>query len=140
VLAIDAEAEAIQRLLRRGDLDSAAQPASKHKSRDSKTRNGPRPTSSTRATRSPSVRTSSGQFGGGSSPRCGPAVASADNSSATATVGPQNPRCPSRDDAEELLGGLEVEHFDEVEEDGETAVGDPKHWQLFQVVARKRTR
>ncbi len=46
----------------------------------------------------------------------------------------------TRRDAEELLRGLAVEHFEEVEEDGETAVGDPKHWHLFQVVARKRTR
>ncbi len=38
----------------------------------------------------------------------------------------------------ELLRGLEVEHFEEVEEDGETAVGDPKHWHLFHVVARQR--
>ncbi len=46
----------------------------------------------------------------------------------------------TRQDAEKLLRGLEVEHFDEVEEDGQTAVGDPMHWHLFQVVARKRTR
>jgi tellurite methyltransferase len=44
----------------------------------------------------------------------------------------------TRQDAEELVRGLDVEHFDEVEEDGETAVGDPKHWHLFHVVARKR--
>jgi tellurite methyltransferase len=44
----------------------------------------------------------------------------------------------TRQDAEKLLRGLEVEHFEEVEEDGETAVGDPKHWHLFHVVARQR--
>jgi tellurite methyltransferase len=41
----------------------------------------------------------------------------------------------TRQDAEELVRGLDVEHFDEVEEEGETAVGDPKHWHLFHVVA-----
>ena len=46
----------------------------------------------------------------------------------------------TREDADELLRGLELEHFEEVEEDGETAVGNPKHWHLFHVVARKRTR
>jgi tellurite methyltransferase len=44
----------------------------------------------------------------------------------------------TRQDAENLLRGLEVEHLEEVEEDGETAVGDPKHWHVFHVVARKR--
>jgi SAM-dependent methyltransferase len=44
----------------------------------------------------------------------------------------------TREDAENLLRGLEVEHLEEVEEDGETAVGDPKHWHVFHVVARKR--
>ena len=38
---------------------------------------------------------------------------------------------------EELLRDLEVERLDEVEEDGRTAVGEPKHWHLFHVVARK---
>ncbi|MFO7699364.1 MAG: class I SAM-dependent methyltransferase [Acidimicrobiia bacterium] len=44
----------------------------------------------------------------------------------------------SRDDVLSLLEELEVEHLDEVDEDGTTAVGDPKHWHLFHVVARKR--
>lgn len=44
----------------------------------------------------------------------------------------------TREEVLQLLGELEVEHFDEVDEDGETAVGDPKHWHLFHVVARKR--
>jgi len=44
----------------------------------------------------------------------------------------------TRQDAEALVRGLEVEHFDEVEEDGKTAVGDLKHWHLFHVVARKQ--
>jgi SAM-dependent methyltransferase len=37
-----------------------------------------------------------------------------------------------------LLGDLDVEHLDEVDVDGTTAVGDPKHWHLFHIVARKR--
>jgi tellurite methyltransferase len=44
----------------------------------------------------------------------------------------------TREEAEELLRGFDVERFDEIEEDGQTAVGDPKHWHLFHVVARKR--
>jgi hypothetical protein len=68
-----------------------------HKSRSSKMRDGLRPTSSTRATRSHSVRrTCSARSGSGSSPRCRPAVASADSSSATAMVGQRNPICPFR--------------------------------------------
>jgi SAM-dependent methyltransferase len=44
----------------------------------------------------------------------------------------------TRAEAEALLSRFEVELFDEVEEDGATAVGDPKHWHLFHVVARRR--
>jgi tellurite methyltransferase len=44
----------------------------------------------------------------------------------------------TRGEAEELLRGFNVERFTEVDEDGQTAVGDPKHWHLFHVVARKR--
>jgi hypothetical protein len=36
----------------------------------------------------------------------------------------------------ELLQGWEVEHFAEVEEDGK-AMSGPKHWQLYEVVARR---
>ena len=43
----------------------------------------------------------------------------------------------ARAEVERLLHGLEVEQLDEVEEDGRTAVGDPKHWHLFHVVARR---
>jgi SAM-dependent methyltransferase len=38
---------------------------------------------------------------------------------------------------DELLGGFAVELFKEVEEDGKTALGEPKHWHVFSVVARK---
>jgi tellurite methyltransferase len=44
----------------------------------------------------------------------------------------------TREAAEELLRGLDVERFTEVEEDGETALGEVKHWHVFHVVARKR--
>jgi SAM-dependent methyltransferase len=44
----------------------------------------------------------------------------------------------TRAEAEALLDPFEVELFDEVEEDGSTAVGDPKHWHLFNIVARRR--
>jgi tellurite methyltransferase len=43
----------------------------------------------------------------------------------------------SRSDAEALLSSFEPEYLDEVEEDGETATGKPKHWHVFHVVARK---
>ena len=44
----------------------------------------------------------------------------------------------TRDQVEELLRPFEIEHLDEIDEDGATAVGDRKHWHLFHVVARKR--
>lgn len=44
----------------------------------------------------------------------------------------------TRAEAERLLRGFELERFEEIEEDGRTAVGDEKHWHLFHVVARKR--
>jgi tellurite methyltransferase len=44
----------------------------------------------------------------------------------------------TRREAEELFDGFELERFEEVEEDGRTAVGDAKHWHLFHVVARRR--
>jgi len=43
----------------------------------------------------------------------------------------------TRAEAEALLSRFEVELFEEVEEDSETAVGEPKHWHFFQVVARR---
>lgn len=43
----------------------------------------------------------------------------------------------TRAEVEALLEAFEVERLDEVEEDGATAVGDPKHWHLFHVVARR---
>ncbi len=44
----------------------------------------------------------------------------------------------TRAEAEALLAGFELERFDEVEEDGKTALGNPKHWHVFNIVARKR--
>ena len=44
----------------------------------------------------------------------------------------------SRNDAEALFSTFERESFEEVEEDGHTATGRPKHWHVFHVVARKR--
>jgi tellurite methyltransferase len=43
----------------------------------------------------------------------------------------------TRAEAERLLEGLELERFDEVEEDGQTATGTPKHWHAFHVIARR---
>ena len=42
----------------------------------------------------------------------------------------------TRGEAEALLSRFELELFDEFEEDGETAIGKPKHWHFFEVVAR----
>jgi membrane dipeptidase len=44
----------------------------------------------------------------------------------------------SRAELEELLRPFEVERLDEVEEDGATLLGTPKHWHLYHIVARKR--
>jgi len=44
----------------------------------------------------------------------------------------------TREEAEALLAGFELERFDELEEDGKTALGNPKHWHVFNIVARKR--
>jgi hypothetical protein len=30
-----------------------------------------------------------------------------------------------------------LERFDEIEENGKTALGEPKHWHVFHIVARK---
>ena len=43
----------------------------------------------------------------------------------------------TRDAAEALFGGFELERFDEEDADGETAVGEPKHWHVFHVVAQR---
>ena len=39
--------------------------------------------------------------------------------------------------AKELLNGLEILSFKEVEEDGTTANGTPKHWHIFHIIAKK---
>jgi SAM-dependent methyltransferase len=44
----------------------------------------------------------------------------------------------TRTEAEALFNGFDLERFDEVEEDGQTALGEAKHWHLFHVVARRR--
>ena len=43
----------------------------------------------------------------------------------------------TRAELDRLLEPFAVEHLEELEEDGRTAVGDPKHWHLYHVVARK---
>jgi tellurite methyltransferase len=44
----------------------------------------------------------------------------------------------TREETEALLVPFEVEQLDEIEEDGRTALGEPKHWHVFHLVARKR--
>ena len=43
----------------------------------------------------------------------------------------------TRKQALKLLSGFELERFDEHDEDGQTALGEPKHWHVFHVVARR---
>ena len=44
----------------------------------------------------------------------------------------------TRDEMLKLLGGFEIEYLEEEEEDDAPDVRNPKHWQLFHVVAKKR--
>jgi tellurite methyltransferase len=44
----------------------------------------------------------------------------------------------TREQVESLLSTFDIEHLDEREYDGKTAVGVPKHWHIFEVAARKR--
>jgi tellurite methyltransferase len=44
----------------------------------------------------------------------------------------------TRGQVDGLLAPFEAEHFEEAEKDGNDALGDPKHWHVFHVVARKR--
>jgi SAM-dependent methyltransferase len=44
----------------------------------------------------------------------------------------------SRDQAEALLAGFDIEMFDEEEADSTTPRGKPKHWHIFHIVVRKR--
>jgi tellurite methyltransferase len=46
----------------------------------------------------------------------------------------------SRAEAERLLEGLDVELFEEEESDGVTPRGNTKHWHIFHIVARKAAR
>lgn len=43
----------------------------------------------------------------------------------------------TREQAETMLAGFDVELFDEEDRDGETSSGTPKHWHIFNIVARK---
>jgi hypothetical protein len=44
----------------------------------------------------------------------------------------------TRAEVQELLAPFEIEHLEEVDREGKTAIGTTKHWHLFHVVARKR--
>jgi tellurite methyltransferase len=52
-------------------------------------------------------------------------------------VGERNLTFHSRAQALALLSGLELERFDEEDEDGKMATGEPKHWHVFHVIARR---
>ena len=42
-----------------------------------------------------------------------------------------------REYVEALLSPFEVEHLEEVNRPGKDAMGNPKHWHLYHIVARK---
>ena len=44
----------------------------------------------------------------------------------------------TREQVEAMLGPFTIEMLDEVERPGKTALGEPKYWHVFHVVARKR--
>jgi tellurite methyltransferase len=46
--------------------------------------------------------------------------------------------CLTRAQVEAMLRPFDIEMLEESEEDGQTAIGRPKHWHLFEIVARKR--
>lgn len=46
--------------------------------------------------------------------------------------------CPSPDVIRGYLDGFEIEHWTEKEEDGQTALGEPHHFHLIEVVAVRR--
>lgn len=46
--------------------------------------------------------------------------------------------CHSRDQIEQLFSGFDLEHLEEEDHPGQTALGEAKHWHLFHCVARKR--
>ncbi|MCW5939798.1 MAG: class I SAM-dependent methyltransferase [Fimbriimonadaceae bacterium] len=43
----------------------------------------------------------------------------------------------SSSEAHALFNGLEILHWEEVERDGQTALGQSKHWHVFHIVARR---
>ncbi len=53
-------------------------------------------------------------------------------------VGRPNMTFHTAEGVQELLKPFDVEHLKEREEDGQTRLGEPKHWHVFSIVARKR--
>src|SRR6266496_616460 len=51
--------------------------------------------------------------------------------------GEQDMTFQTRTQVERLLASFDVEQLEEIEEDGATATGKEKHWHLFHVIARK---
>ena len=45
--------------------------------------------------------------------------------------------CQTREQALALLDGFELERFEEEDADGKTALDEPKHWHVFHVIARR---
>ena len=141
VLAVDATIEAIERLLVGRNLSEAERDRLETRVSRFETAEWPSADLSTRALRSRSARPpTSRRYGRGS--RC-PSTAAA--VSAAILFGDRDGWSSeeeltfhTRREAETLFSQFELELFDEVEEDGKTAVGKAKHWHLFHVVARRR--
>ncbi len=45
--------------------------------------------------------------------------------------------CLTRQAVESLFDRFDLEYFDEIEDDRSTSLGEPKHWHIFEVIARK---
>lgn len=54
------------------------------------------------------------------------------------SVGDPTMTCPSPDAIRATLSDFEVEHWSDDEDDGQTALGEPHHWHIIEVVARRR--
>ncbi len=44
----------------------------------------------------------------------------------------------TREEVEQMLSGFDVLYLEEAERDGQTLQGEPKHWHVFHIVARKK--
>lgn len=55
------------------------------------------------------------------------------------SAGEEGMTCPAPAVIRAYLDGFEIEHWDEREEDGQTALGDDHHFHIIEVVAIRRS-